>query len=423
VQADGAWTLVGYPRYVPEMPDLVTLDDCVYDLFVREFDFNPYLYGPATRQQARQNAFPLPGDPPKQYNENYFPYWDTEIYPILSRPFLYGWTVAALGQADPHETGPGGMALDMSKISLPPKDGADPYLQMRQFVYRILRKIGQENRLTLTTPVNAPGVAPLEIPMMPLLNGDNPLTNEIVSKFFTLTETQLFILKQWADGKFIPGNLPNGSTPIGPSMPPGVAIDRGVLGNALGGSFCPGGEVTWIIRNPEIWASPYRIRHARDFGPNQTAESTGDTNGINYFNSNAQLSLGDNPSGFEPGDLTKRSALPWQSDFNECTTNSTDVTFENANVNYLPPDQQLTYGVIWWPAHRPLQVFVPSDPANPATSGSAQRDWASPIPETNIGDAMMVSLWNQLGFVRNYGSYASPNFVEIERLLPRPGGI
>ena len=38
---------------------------------------------------------------------------------------------------------------------------------------------------------------------MPLLCGDNPLSNTVPAKFLRLTDTQLFLLKQWADGKFI----------------------------------------------------------------------------------------------------------------------------------------------------------------------------------------------------------------------------
>src|SRR5271166_5858340 len=41
------------------------------------------------------------------------------------------------------------------------------------------------------------------LPLMPLLCGDNPLTNTAPSKFLRLTDYQLFVLKQWADGKFI----------------------------------------------------------------------------------------------------------------------------------------------------------------------------------------------------------------------------
>lgn len=446
VQATGAWVMVGYPRFVPQIPDIVTLDDLLYDMYVRKFDYAPYLYGDAgpaaqipggahgTRLQRKQPDAPAaaracddPIAPAKMFNPDYYPYWDTELYPILSRPYLYGFTVAILGTSDPHEIGTGGY-FDMTKISVPPADGNDPYRAQRQFIYSMLRQPGQENQLTQEIPMGQPGMLPLELPMMPLLNGDNALTNNVVSKFFRLTDTQLFLLKQWADGKFVGGNLPAGSPPIGPPADgPGVALDRGVLSNCLGGAFCPGAELTWFIRNCRLFdvrggviaKGLYRIRHKVSIGPNATSESVGDTLGINYYIPNG-LTLGENlDEGLEPGDLTKRNAVPWQCDFNECTTNPTDVTYDNWNIINLPQSQRLTYGVVWWPAHRPLQVTVAADSANPGAGGPA-RDWAEPIPETDQGDTMMVSLWSQLGFLMNFPQPGTPlNFVEIERLLPR----
>ena len=105
---------------------------------------------------------------------------------------------------------------------------------------------------------------------MPLLCGDNPLTNTLVSKFLTLTPTQLFLLAQWARRPVRQRaqrghRRPRARAPRGP----GVALDRGVLGNVLGGSFCPGGEIGWIARNPAIYAAPYRINGNRDFLPDR----------------------------------------------------------------------------------------------------------------------------------------------------------
>ena len=42
-----AWVMVGYPRYVPEILDMVTIDDVVYDLAIREFAYRTDLYGTA----------------------------------------------------------------------------------------------------------------------------------------------------------------------------------------------------------------------------------------------------------------------------------------------------------------------------------------------------------------------------------------
>ena len=40
-----AWVIVGYPRYVPVVLDMVTMDEVLYDLFVREFADDTALYG------------------------------------------------------------------------------------------------------------------------------------------------------------------------------------------------------------------------------------------------------------------------------------------------------------------------------------------------------------------------------------------
>jgi hypothetical protein len=55
-------------------------------------------------------------------------------------------------------------------------------------------------------------------------------------------------------------------------------------------------------------------------------------------------------------------AVPWQSDFNECTTNPNDVTYADWNLLYpniendtrIKNDRRLVE-TMWWPAHRPLQ--------------------------------------------------------------------
>ncbi len=110
------------------------------------------------------------------------------------------------------------------------------------------------------------------LPLMPLLCGDNPLTNETPSKFLHLTEYQLFILGQWARGLVHQregGGLAAEPTyspfvPY-PTAPPktGHELDRGVLSNVLGGAFCPGGELRWVMRNPSIYRAPYRINADR----------------------------------------------------------------------------------------------------------------------------------------------------------------
>ncbi len=310
---------------------------------------------------------------------------------------------------------------------------SDPGRSGRQYLFDLLRKPGEENLFQLEAN---PATRTYHLPLMPLLAGDNPITNGTVSKFLRLTDTQLFLLRQWADGMFIDEAEAGFAAPIDPwqpykdwNLPGGRGLDRGVLSNLLGGAFCPGGEVTWIIRNPAIWHSPYRIKAdpawynfsltAAQENANRWGAGIGEYGYIAYIADD--LSLKSNyKTGLQPGDLTKLSGLPWQADFNECSTQTINVTYEEWNV--LEPDtvgdtlmakEQRVWDTLWWPAHRPMQVFYPV-----AGGGNPQlRTWARGIPQTYAGDLKMVTEWRRLGFVvRNVGEYIdapSPSFKYI----------
>jgi hypothetical protein len=245
-----AWVIVGYPRYAPQITDIVTMDDLVFDIAVRYFGYAPFIYGVPPFAGAGQHPTPESGlagwRRQAVWNTDYRPYFQRDIRPILGRPGNYSWVMDldATTGGDPHETGPGGN-LDLKELSIPPHEGEDPKdrkrrREMRMFVYGVLRKQGQENDLLAPpNPYRAGG----RLFAMPLLCGDNPLSNEVPSKFLGLTDTMLFVMRQWADGKFIdearedidPGPLHKGE---------GTALDHVVLANALGGSFCPGGEAS-----------------------------------------------------------------------------------------------------------------------------------------------------------------------------------
>jgi hypothetical protein len=98
-------------------------------------------------------------------------------------------------------------------------------------------------------------------------------------------------------------------------------------------------------------------------------------------------------------------ALPWQSDFNECTTQVVDVTYEqwvkidpqSENDSFMERSQRV-WETMWWPAHRPLQVFENiGPPEQPPVY--VMLDWSRRIPQTNAGDLKMVTGWSRLGFV------------------------
>src|SRR5258706_5314601 len=90
-------------------------------------------------------------------------------------------------------------------------------------------------------------------PLMPLNSGSNSVSNTLVEKFVTLTQTQYFLLGQWAKGKF---------TTDEPAELPGLhPLDHASVGNCVGLPMCPGIEVTWSTQNPPLYSAPYQIRH------------------------------------------------------------------------------------------------------------------------------------------------------------------
>jgi hypothetical protein len=472
-----AWVIAGYPRYVPVVLDMVTMDEVLHDLFVREFADDTSLYGVANTFHDPQRidyhndaALRQWQDGRLAWNKEYQPWFYRDIWPILYRPDQFRFLCNILGQSNfPHDQQQRGM-FDPSKLSVTPKfvvpkaavaaekaglpaprsiemipeqgppprrvvqdaQGRvldDPYGPMRQYLFGLLRLAGEENEFKIEDRISS---RLHSLPLMPMLCGDNCLTDTAPSKFLRLTDYQLFILKQWARGHFI-NEIDEGwlkSPPYNPFVPypttaPGTGrqLDRGVLSNALGGAFNPGAEVSWIIRNPSIYWAPYRIKADRsvsDFLVTAAQSNTPTGMAMDYsFNVEDPLSQSnDFDVGLQPGDLTKYMALPWQTDFNECTTNQTDVTY--ADWNNIYPDSENDTRVakdrkivetMWWPAHRPLQ-YTQVVSVNQGTPVYNWLNWSSGVQQTNQGDLKMVSEWVNLPFIiRN--PYLKPADLKI----------
>jgi hypothetical protein len=460
-----AWVIVGYPRYVPQVLDMVTMDEVLYDLLLREFAYDTSLYGRADRFHEPErivfrNALQLQQwrDSRLTWNSEFRPLFYRDIWPILYRPDQFRFLCDVLAQSNyPHDQEKRGL-FDPAKLSIVPGSRAaqetaaaqdkqtvapaaaaveyasvkrlqapaaatkgtdplaDPFGPLRRFLFSLLRRAGGENEYKVADKV---GSREHNLPLMPLLCGDNPLTNTAPAKFLRLTDYQLFILRQWAGGLFI-NEVDEGWLTIPPynpflpypTSPPrtGHELDQGALSNVLGGAFCPGGEAAWIMRNPAIYWEPYRIKADRaisDFLESAAqVNQTGDIEVDYTFNVQDPLSQDSNfVVGLQPGDITKYSAVPWQADFNECTTNPTDVTYEGWNLIYpssenderMRQDRKILV-TMWWPAHRPLQYGRVVG----AAGGDVQylwTNWSSGIPQTNQGDLKMVVEWANLEFI------------------------
>ena len=383
---DPAWVIVGYPRYAPELTDVVTMDDVLFDLAVRHFAYAPTMYGVAPFDggvhRPRFADDPAAWRTAASWNAAYRPYFERDIWPMLERPMVAAFVmdIDAMSGGNPHQNEPRGNFFK-DELRVPPDQTPDPGVranrdEMRRFIYSALRKAGRENDLY-------PDPARTDKPLlfaMPLLCGDNPISNTVPSKFLRLTDTMLFMLHQWSEGKFIDEKSEAiDAAALAPSE--ATALDRGVLGNVLGGSFCPGGEASWIMRNPAIYAGPYRLAQVDKPVPGALTQPAV-VNTTNDADAPASLR-----AGLEPGDITKYSGVPWQADFNECTNQPIDITFRDWNVIYPAgtgdPVERRTHLTYWWPAHRPVTVH---------TADGARFAW-SPTAATNRGDLEMVTLW------------------------------
>ena len=460
-----AWVITGYPRYVPVVLDMVTMDEVLHDLFVRQFADDTALYGnagtfddPEHVDYHNEAALRQWQDGRLTWNRAYKPWFYRDIWPILYRPDQFRFLCNILGQSNfPHDQQQRGM-FDPYKLSvvptyaigraaaaaqqavlarpksseMAPEQGLEPqgaihdehgrvrvdlYGPMRRYLFGLLRLAGEENEFKLEDRISS---RIHNLPLMPMLCGDNCLTNVVPSKFLRLTDYQLFILKQWAGGHFI-NEIDEGwlqDPPYNPfepypTTPPktGRGLDRGVLSNALGGAFCPGAEVNWIMRNPSIYWAPYRIKADRSVSNFLvTAAQANTSTGMQMdftFNVENPLSQDNNfDVGLQPGDMTKYMAVPWQSDFNECTTNPTDVTY--ADWNNIYPDSEhdtrlkrdrKVVDIIWWPAHRPLQYTQVVSVSQGNKVNYQWLNWSSGVQQTNAGDLKMVTEWEYLPFI------------------------
>jgi hypothetical protein len=359
IDASPAHVLVGPPGYAPQIPNMVTLYDTIFDAMVRAGHY----------KEIFANGFWKSG------KSGYLPNFTTEILPLLERASLSPWVTAI--PPKPHT-----FNFDMLGAVGADKLGALEYQGLRQYVLSFVRQPNQENVI-----IGDNGAT-----MMPYLAGDNALKPEHApSKYLRLTDTQYFFLQQWADGWFVKQK---------PGKKTAMELTRTVLENCVGGAFSPGIEMGWISRNPAIYSEPFRIRA--------------------HFVPEGPLNLDFDPArGMEPGDLTRYMAIPWQADFNECSSQSTDSRV-----------------LWWWPAQRPEFVYLENKPESarfssapkpPSRKSGEQVAWIGTDFDQKGNDFIsfannvhMVEYWCGLGFVMEKKLEGKTRFVEVERTLPRP---
>src|SRR6185503_169560 len=111
----------------------------------------------------------------------------------------------------------------------------------------------------------------------------------------------------------------------------------------------PGIEVSWQIRNAKLFAAPFRVDHAAK---------------DQYWGKSA--------SKIKAGHFTRQLAIPWHSDFHECSS----MIYARSTYSTFTAD---LFG--WWPAQRPDHVKPESAEAiddEEAKTSKTRVDWFRP---------------------------------------------
>ncbi|WP_444998213.1 LodA/GoxA family CTQ-dependent oxidase [Aliikangiella sp. IMCC44359] len=366
----GAWFVTVDPAYAPQTRNVVSCWDDIYMTWVEQLDLQPELY---------KNG---------QYQANYKPSFDDDVMSVFHAAFLQRWNTN-LPSA--------GVNAHNFIGSIQPTD--DPKAKIPNFK-SLLRDPNNPNE-------SEEGVK------MPLSLGD------AMKSFLSVSTTQYFLLNQWYDGKSVDTSIALGQ---------GEKLDKVVLENCLGGRYSPGIELTFIVRDVNLYNQNWR----GDVGPFRINSAN-----LNYQDANKNkpfLGVGYIPlrtAAVEPGDLCKFMALPWHTDYNSCATHTPDPNPSENNTLYWS-----------WPAQRPVSVY----PVDQCTFDSNNQQW-------NLGGQLFsvrgegthtdypqqtgryqcyfdyVENWHKVGFViqgtqipaKQGDNYGADKFLEVSSLYQEEG--
>jgi len=410
-----AWLIVGSPKYAPEIANITTLADTMEDVAIRKMRAFPHIFPGRESGKEDWPRDPRNGYTPlKGFNPDYEVNFDRDVKPIAERMGLYKYVANAptmdnfanpkfdMRDASKKNKKNRMRYFEMFRMPLLPKDYAKFYPTMS-------KGPGQLYALKDNDPDTLSG-----LPMMPLNSGDNSVTNTgPIYKFETLSPTQYFYLYQWARGRFT-ADAPKGLSHTD-------HLDRVDASNCVGAPFSPGIEVTWSVRSAHIYQGPLHL---------QLAHMQHGYKGMKKHYAKHGLSLDRNEcagGGCEPGDLTKRMAIPWMADFHECTVQTPNIT--NINVNQLVDGSGIevppAFYVYWWPPQSPFNVTTgttaPQDQVLDAFVSDVDEQTVIPQGQNvefqrGINSAeQMINSWFMLGFLLNRGTEEVPYIVETER--------
>jgi hypothetical protein len=306
-EVDGSsWVITTDPSYAPQIPNVVSLWEDLYNTWVEKFDLEPSLFNKNNGKTVVSNP---DFDLGEGYNLDYKPDFDNQIKPILNAANLQMWATNLVE---------GGQGNHKAVAELPKDNPGWPELMS------ILRNPNLKNNNDNTENKTR----------MPLSLGDSE------QDFLAISRTQYFFIYQW---------LINGKVSSGTKLGAGELLDRNVLGNCLGGRFSPGIEMTFTVRDKNLFQNWKKGDQFLAPGPFRI-----NMEHIDYDNlSKPVLGVGYTPlrtDKVEPGDFCKFMSIPWHTDYNSCATHTT------------VPNEQESLMTYWsWPAQRPVAVYTYDD--------------------------------------------------------------
>ncbi|HEX9989348.1 MAG TPA: LodA/GoxA family CTQ-dependent oxidase [Chloroflexia bacterium] len=298
VPVDPAWVIVGPPNYAPDVIDLRTMYDLLYDVYIA--------------------AGWLPQPTSISFKD--------DIYPILERFCNLQW----VNQGFAVQFGWGGPNnfQDPDYIKRLADTGTE-YQELRQQIYNSMRSLDRD------------GESPVP---WPWIYGDSMNLPPVSARqHMTLSPTQMSMLEQWVNGNFENDwdhrTKPARSLDQVPLEQQPATLDMAALHFCLADAFHPGCEMTWPVRHITMYTSPFRIKHrpadepVPDYGPVLLPEVAVGPNGPLYAQG--------------PGDISRWMAIPWQADTASCRY----AYYSGFGPHYDP------YVPTFWPARVPNHVL------------------------------------------------------------------
>ncbi len=347
-EAEPANVAVTPPNFGPGLYGVVTMNDVVQDLFIREMNYpNPSAKGVIFYEH---------------------------IYPMLQRMTDTQWVNS-------------GFFMLFGKNS--PSDFTNP-----EFVKQLENPSEEFKALRMRVfewfrNPDANDYTPEKVP--PFYGDGFGEYEKIAIVDLPITRTQYARLEKWANGDFKTGK-PQKYVPFDELSPAQQidALNQAPMEECLGGPFHPGIELTWPMRVKEMWKKPYRLNVVDE----------GEATELNFGPLlSPAIALGKNGplSKSGPGALTRWLGVPWQTDEASCLSGY-DVT------TYLPLPS-------FWAARVPNQVLSEDSYVRSIKAGKlniAQRlkhfdyrqDWLrdlGTVYQKKIN--LMIAEWHELGII------------------------